>query len=226
MTQKSKKISPIRNLYVKFIINTLKKRNPKQYKRHQLLLSIAILCIIAILSGMDYAGLLYLPQNDLIKYHSIEATVLRVVDGDTLIIDLPDRKKKITRIRLWGIDTPETAKPRYKRKSQWLADEAMAFTQKQCEKQKVTLLLETHSQRGKFGRLLAYIKLKDGSILNENLLKAGLAKYENRFSHSHLQKYKQIYLTAKEKGVGLWHKVNRKAYLKSQKLKKQSQSLN
>jgi endonuclease YncB( thermonuclease family) len=46
--------------------------------------------------------------SDLEKYHGKIFTVVNVIDGDTLDIDVPDNRYEQTRIRLLGIDTPET----------------------------------------------------------------------------------------------------------------------
>ena len=72
--------------------------------------SVVILLLMGLLGGMDYAGLFLIGRNDLVVYHEREVTVLRVVDGDTIIVDVADGKKEVTRVRFWGIDTPETAK--------------------------------------------------------------------------------------------------------------------
>jgi len=46
------------------------------------------------------------------KYHGKTFTVSNVVDGDTIDIDVPDGEYEHTRIRLWGIDTPESKSPK------------------------------------------------------------------------------------------------------------------
>ncbi|MCE5184542.1 MAG: hypothetical protein LLF76_00255 [Planctomycetaceae bacterium] len=50
-------------------------------------------------------------SSDRQKYHGRAFTVLEVIDGDTLDIDIPDGKFPDTRIRLLGVDTPETRHP-------------------------------------------------------------------------------------------------------------------
>ncbi len=192
--------------------NQDQKPTPQETKP-RVLLWLSLVLLTGVTSCMDHSGKGFIPSGDYQKYHQRKVNVVRVVDGDTIIVDVPDGKKEITRIRFWGMDTPETAKPRFKKKSQWLANQAMALVQKLCKHQKVTLILEKHDQRGKYGRLLAYIQLEDGRILNEVLLEKGLAKYEGRFGHSHQWQYQQIYLQAKAKGIGLWNRQARKKYL-------------
>ena len=50
---------------------------------------------------------------DFQKYHRKTFTVLEVIDGDTLDVDIPDGEHADTRIRLIGVDTPETKHPKY-----------------------------------------------------------------------------------------------------------------
>lgn len=51
------------------------------------------------------------PDGDFQKYHQKQFRVHRVIDGDTIDLDIPDGLKQQTRVRLWGIDTPETKAP-------------------------------------------------------------------------------------------------------------------
>jgi endonuclease YncB( thermonuclease family) len=49
---------------------------------------------------------------DIQKYNGRQFAIVKVVDGDTIDIDIPDANYNHTRIRLWGVDTPETKDPR------------------------------------------------------------------------------------------------------------------
>ena len=48
-------------------------------------------------------------DSDFDRYHDKSFRVIHVVDGDTFDIDVPDGETPKTRIRLWGVDTPEIA---------------------------------------------------------------------------------------------------------------------
>jgi len=50
--------------------------------------------------------------GDVARYHGKTFTVVNVVDGDTIDVDVPDGEYEHTRIRLWGVDTPETKSPK------------------------------------------------------------------------------------------------------------------
>ena len=69
---------------------------------------------------------------DFEKYHAKTFTVAGVVDGDTIDIDIPDGRNKTTRIRLWGVDTPETKNP--KLGVMYFGPEAADFTKKLATK--------------------------------------------------------------------------------------------
>jgi len=142
---------------------------------------------------------------DFEKYHEKTFTVLKVVDGDTIDIDVPDGKYNHTRIRLWGIDTLETKNP--KTGIMYFGPEAADFTTKSALQKQVTVYLEEHRTRDKYGRLLAYIKLPDGRFLNEALVAEGFAYADVRFRHSFYHKYQQLEAAARSQKKGLWLKV-------------------
>ena len=144
---------------------------------------------------------------DFEKYHQKSFTVAGVVDGDTIDIDIPDGKYNRTRIRLWGIDTPESKSPKYG--VMYFGPEAADFTTKLALGKQVTVYLEERRTRGKFGRLLAYVQLPDGRFLNKVLLTEGFAYADLRFRHSFYNKYKQLEASARSQKKGLWQNVTR-----------------
>jgi len=144
---------------------------------------------------------------DFQKYHQKTFTVVNVVDGDTIDIDIPDGKYDHTRIRLWGIDTPETKNPKVG--VMYFGQEASAFTKELALGKSVTVYLEEHRTRGYYGRLLAYVHLPDGRFLNEVLLEEGFAYADLRFRHSFYNKYPQLEAAARSQKKGLWPDVTR-----------------
>jgi micrococcal nuclease len=146
--------------------------------------------------------------NDFQKYHAKTFTVVNVVDGDTIDIDIPDEPYEHTRIRLWGIDTPETKNPNVG--VMYFGPEAAEFARKLVLGESVTVYLdEGNNTRGKYGRLLAYVKLPNDGFLNEVLLTEGYAYADVRFRHSLYNKYKQLDASARSLKKGLWEKVTR-----------------
>jgi micrococcal nuclease len=148
------------------------------------------------------------PQEatDIAKYHGKQFTVTKVVDGDTLDIDIPDGNYNHTRIRLWGIDTPETKDPRTV--PMYFGKEASDFATKLALGKQVTIYLEKEkNSRDKYHRLLAYIQLPDDKFLNEELLNEGYAYADLRFKHGLYNKYKQLESVARSQKKGLWANV-------------------
>ena len=143
---------------------------------------------------------------DLEKYHKKTFTIVKVVDGDTIDIDIPDVNHNHTRIRLWGVDSPETQSQYTDVK--YFGPEAADFTAKLALGKQVTVYLDEHGTRGKYGRLLAYVKLPDDRFLNEVLLTEGFAYTDLRFRHSLYQKYKQLEASARRQKKGLWENVS------------------
>jgi micrococcal nuclease len=92
--------------------------------------------------------------------------VKRVIDGDTF--ELIDGE----RVRLIGIDTPETARGR--RVDEPFADVATEFTRSMVEGRDVRLEFDVQL-RDRYGRLLAYVYLDDGTFLNAELVRLGFA---------------------------------------------------
>lgn len=97
----------------------------------------------------------------------MEATVKRVVDGDTVELTNGER------VRLIGVDTPETVKPNSPVEP--YGKEASEYTKKMLTGQKVTLRFDVEP-RDKYNRLLAYLYLPDGTFFNEKLVREGYAR--------------------------------------------------
>ncbi|MFA5422594.1 MAG: thermonuclease family protein [Phycisphaerae bacterium] len=147
-------------------------------------------------------------SNDFEKYDGREFLVIKVVDGDTLDINEPDRDKNWTRIRLWGVDTPETSKS--PGGEMYYGPQASEFTRESTLNKLVVIRLDAgNNTRGKYGRLLAYVELPDGRVLNEVLLSEGYAYADLRFRHSMYDDYIERQTEAQENGAGLWGQVKR-----------------
>lgn len=177
----------------------LRGRGKRRWTYTAVTLMVALLLLLA-----DRSGLLLETGDDVARYDGKWFTVVRVVDGDTLDIDAPDGDEATTRVRLWGVDTPEMARRDPPRPSEPFAEEAAEFTRRLVEGQKVRLALEPHRQRGDYGRLLAFVELSDGTVLNEALILEGLSRADGRWSHSDLSRYAKLEREAKDAGMGLW----------------------
>lgn len=131
------------------------------------------------------------------------AMVTKVTDGDTLEVDINGENFKV---RLIGIDTPETVDPR--RPVGCFGKEASNETKKLLLGKSVILQKDV-SDTDKFGRLLRYVYLpisnQDSLFINHYLVLEGYAKVATyppdvKFTNEFLQAQKQ----AQENNKGLW----------------------
>ena len=100
------------------------------------------------------------------------ATVLKVVDGDT--VDIVDDVRGRLRIRLLGIDTPETKKPGYT-VGCW-GPEASEFAKSTLLGQRVAFVTDpSQGMYDRFGRTLAYLDKADGWDYSVEAARAGAA---------------------------------------------------
>ncbi len=99
-----------------------------------------------------------------------EYKVLRVVDGDTIVIDYNGIEEKV---RMIGIDTPESVHPDAQ-KNTTEGKTASEYTKMMLEGKNITLELDVQ-ERDMYGRLLAYVYL-NGVMFNKTLLENGYAE--------------------------------------------------
>ncbi len=127
----------------------------------------------------------------------VSATCIRAVDGDTIIVDIAGVKE---RVRLIGVDTPETKHPR--KPVQHFGKEAYNFTWRMAEGKKVRLEFD-QNQRDRYKRLLAYVYLEDGTFLNAEIIKQGYGHAYTKFPFKYMHKFRQHEREARLKKRGL-----------------------
>lgn len=163
----------------------------------------ACLAVGGVLWGLDRTGLFGTRQgSDLSRYHNRAFLAVNVVDGDTLDIDCPDGPIHRTRIRLWGVDTPECVHP--DRPVEHFGPEASKFTLRAVHGRPVRIELLAHQTRDKYNRLLAYVYLDDGTMLNRELIRRGLGFADLRFAHRYSTEFKTLMDRARAERAGLW----------------------
>jgi micrococcal nuclease len=132
------------------------------------------------------------------------ALVVRVIDGDTIEARI-DGGNEIEKIRLLGINTPESVDPR--RPVQCFGKEASKFAKQLMEGKRITLKEDVQADdRDKYGRLLRNILLEDGTDVNALLIKEGYAYAYvsfplNKDRKAEMRRLEQEARTAKR---GLW----------------------
>lgn len=161
----------------------------------------AVFALLAVLALLD-RGQPDLASDDFQKYNGRQFTVLRVIDGDTITLNIPDGDKASTTVRLWGVDTPETKAPG--KPVAYFGPEATDFTTDMVAGRLVTLELEPKNTRGKFGRLLAFVYTDDNRMLNEELLTTGHAYADDRWRHRFYFRFLQLDALSRKNKLGLW----------------------
>ena len=133
----------------------------------------------------------------------ISAKVIRAVDGDTLKISIDGREDTV---RLIGVDTPETVHPN--KPVEFFGREASAFTHRKADGKNVRLEFDQASaatkHRDKYGRLLAYVFLPDGTLLNAEIIKQGYGHAYTRFPFAKMEEFRALEREARDAGRGLW----------------------
>ena len=133
------------------------------------------------------------------QFKPIEATVIRVVDGDTIRVRA--RGKEHT-VRFIGVDTPETVHPT--KAVQHFGAEASAYTKAALEGKTVTLEADpTGDTVDRYGRLLRYVLL-DGENFNARLIREGYGHAIRRFRYSLKAQFIRLEDSARKAGRGLW----------------------
>jgi apolipoprotein N-acyltransferase len=177
-----------------------------------ILLSIAILA--SLLSGclkddVHYKGKFRFSMPFSKKYDYNDILVVRAVDGDT--VELENGEK----VRLIGIDTPEAwYGPKLERDARRtkrdhrtimkMGKRAADFTKKLVTGKKVRLEFDVE-KRDRYGRLLAYLYLPDGKMLNSELLSEGYAQvYTFQPNVKYLDKFLELQKEARDNERGFW----------------------
>jgi micrococcal nuclease len=133
------------------------------------------------------------------------ARVLRVVDGDTILVSVGGAQE---RVRYIGVDTPETVKPRTP--VQCFGKQASAFNHGLVDGRDVRLVADAEA-RDRYGRLLAYVyREPDGLFVNAQLVRYGYATTLTiapnvRFA----ERLRTLATAARTAGRGLWSACDR-----------------
>ena len=131
--------------------------------------------------------------------HSESAVVVRVIDGDTITVQIAGA---IRTIRLIGVDTPETVHPT--KKVQPGGPEASAFTQAALDRQTVRLEADpAGDQVDRYDRLLRYVYL-DGKNFNARLIREGYATAIRAFPYSRKREFLRLEAQARQERRGIW----------------------
>jgi micrococcal nuclease len=128
----------------------------------------------------------------------VEATVVRVVDGDTAQMRFGDGEEPV---RFIGVDTPESVAPG--QPVECFGKKASRFTTRLLEGKQVTLQFGAE-RRDIYDRLLAYVFLDD-LFVNAELVRLGYAQtLEIAPNVDHAGRFARLQQAAANAGRGLW----------------------
>jgi micrococcal nuclease len=153
-------------------------------------------------AGGDPGGAGAVPVPASVPAAAVEAVVDRVVDGDTVVVLVAGERE---RIRLIGVDTPETVKP--DAPVDCFGPEASAFTTDALPVGS-TVWLEDDASQGdadRYDRLLRYVWTEGGGLLNQQLVASGLGEED---TYDQPYRYRDAFVAAeaaaRDTGAGLW----------------------
>lgn len=128
------------------------------------------------------------------KNLTFNAKVIRIMDGDTMEVLYQNTPVKI---RLAHIDCPE------KRRSQPFGNNAKQALSDLCFGQSVTIYGHKYDR---YKRLIAVVKNQKKQILNQEMIRQGMAWHYKKYSTD--AAYAQLEIMARKNKVGLWHDAN------------------
>lgn len=139
--------------------------------------------------------------------------VNRVVDGDTVVLSNGEK------VRLIGIDTPEVYESgklhsdaertgKDIKTIQALGKKASEYTKKRLDGKQVRIEFDQNNEyirhKDKYGRLLAYIYLPDGTFFNAEIIRDGYANAYTKFPFKYMDEFRKLEKEARENKRGLW----------------------
>jgi endonuclease YncB( thermonuclease family) len=126
--------------------------------------------------------------------------VSKFVDGDTIAVSMNGQDQ---RIRFIGVDTPETHDPRKAVQCYGMA--AAAFTKRLIGTQPIRLEADPQgTNRDRYDRLLRYIYLQDGTLVNTELIKQGYGFAYTSFPFTKKEEFRAYQKQAMASNKGLW----------------------
>jgi endonuclease YncB( thermonuclease family) len=156
--------------------------------------------IAALLIFGQQNGWFYSPGRAVVANQPGLYSVTHFVDGDTIAVNMNGHTEKV---RLIGVDTPETHKPNTP--VQCYGPAAAAFTKNLIGNQRVRLQSDALStDRDRYDRLLRYVYLPDGTLVNEKLITGGYGFYYPYFPFTKSQQFEADQTAAKQANKGLW----------------------
>lgn len=137
------------------------------------------------------------PDED--KTKPVTFRVIRVVDGDTIVLNYGSKQEKL---RLIGINTPEIRHPT--KGQERFGREASAYSKKLLGNRDVKVNFDVQ-KKDRYGRLLGYVYLEDGTFVNAHLVEQGYAQVMTISPNvKYADYFRQLQRKARSEKKGLW----------------------
>jgi micrococcal nuclease len=170
------------------------------YKQRHLVLSLVVFVISIALYYAQQAGWIQHVGRGAVTNQPGLYHVTQFVDGDTITVNMNGTNQKI---RFIGVDTPETHKPNTP--VQCYGPAAAAYTKQRIGNQSIRLQSDSLTTNyDRYGRLLRYVYLPDGTNLNRDLILHGYGFYYPYFPFTKSSEFAATQKTAQSSHAGLW----------------------
>lgn len=174
-------------------------RSLRYWRRHKLkllLFLIALAAVVVMQSGWLSGGVQKAEQSQPGLY-----TITHYVDGDTIAVNM---NGSVETVRFIGVDTPETHKPNTP--VQCYGPQAAEYTRQRISQfGKVRLQADPlDTNRDRYGRLLRYVYLPDGTLMEAETIKNGYGFAYTQFPFQKTTEFKTYEDQAKSAKKGLW----------------------
>lgn len=167
-------------------------------RRQRLLLAAFVVVVIIVVATQS--GWLGSSAKTASRFQPGLYSVRQFVDGDTIVVDMNGSPETI---RFIGVDTPETHKPNTP--VQCYGMEAAAYTKSLIGDSRVRLQADSlDTNRDRYGRLLRYIYLPDGTLVDEVLVQRGYGFAYLSFPFEKAAQFAADQASAQRAKVGLW----------------------
>lgn len=168
----------------------------RRTKKHLLNIVLTLLVALAGLVVAQHAEVIDPPPGLQAGYYK----VTKFDDGDTIAVDMGGTQETI---RFIGVDTPETKDPR--KPVQCFGRAASDFTKNLIGNNPVRLVADpTNTDRDRYQRLLRYVYLPDGTLVNLEIIKQGYGFAYVSFPVQKLEEFRAAQKEAREANRGLW----------------------
>lgn len=198
---------------IPFLVPSTRRGSWLTRRMHRAIAALAVVALSYLLLPIKHQPGKISPPEPIESRRAVEATTLEALDGDTLLVRIDSR---VERVRLLGIDSPE-AYPSDKlsrdarnsgqteRSIIALGQKASQFTRLAIPPGTTIRITFDRHKTDQYGRLLGYVFLPNGSMLNELVVSSGFATARSQSPNlKYASRLEQAQRSAQQSGRGLW----------------------